>query len=190
MNELSLSDLEARVDELLDTLAQSGLLDTELKDADLDQFLATTSKVPISNAFMQRALKAMSEAQAKREELNPAVALGFLVSQARHEANLKVEEVSGLVGVSTKLLEALEQGQLSARQIIRTFPPDLIVRLLSIIGLAVNTFTDRLLNLRAGTEIFSPTSSKLAYQRSQEDPSLTMDMAKYVATIEQIVRSE
>ena len=67
MNELSLSDLEARVDELLDTLAQSGLLDTELKDADLDQFLATTPKVPISNAFMQRALKAMSEAQAKRE---------------------------------------------------------------------------------------------------------------------------
>lgn len=190
MNELPFSDSEARIDELLGILAQRGLLDTELKDSDLDQLLATTSKVPVSNAFTQRALKAMSEAQAKREELNPAIALGCLIAQARHQANLEIKEVSGLVGISSKLLEAIELGQLSARQIIRAFPPDLIVRLLSIIGLAVNTFTDRLMNLRVGPEVFSPTSSKLAYQRNQEDPSLTIDMAKYVATIEQITRSE
>lgn len=190
MNKWSLSD-EKHVDELLSDLGRQGLLDIELSDVDLDWYLATIPAVPVSDAFIQRALGAMREAQTKREERNPAIALGSLVSRARQRAGLEIEEVSSTVGISAKLLEALELGQLSARQILRLFPPELAVRLLLAINIAVNSFSDQLKELGdTAKKTFGPSSSKLAYQRNQEELTLTMDIAKYVKTIERIVRNE
>ena len=192
MGETRFSNLEKYIDELLCELGSKGILDLELDEGDLDRLLAAAPQVLLSVSFNQRAQAAMADAQSEREKRDPAITLGAAVGRARIQAGLGLAETAGQVGVSSRSLEALEVGQLSARQIMRNFPPAVATQLLASIRLAVDEFTRRLMDLAAtGGKVPMAVSARTTDHRRQQDTAaLIMEVADYVATLQRMAQSK
>ncbi len=192
MGKTLFSDPDKYVDSLLRELGNRGMLDTELNEDDLDLLLAAAPPVSLSTGFDQRARTAIADAQSGREKRNPAVALGTVVARARSQAGLELAEAAGKAGVSAKLLEALEIGQLSARQILRNFPPAVAVQLLAAVELAVHEFTSRLMDLAAtGGRVPMTVATRTTNHRRQRDTAaLVMKVADYVAVLQRMAQSK
>jgi hypothetical protein len=191
MSETRFSNLEKHIDELLCELGSKGILDLELDEDDLGRLLAAAPPVLLSASFNQRVQAAVADAQSEREKRDPAIALGAAVGRARIQAGLGLAETAGQIGVSSRLLEALEAGQLSARQIMRNFPPAVATQLLASIRLAVDEFTIRLMDLAAtGGKVPMAVSARTTDHRRQQDTAaLVIEVADYTATLQRMAQS-
>ncbi len=187
MNE-STSGLEKQMDNLLQELGAQGALDSGLGDADLEQLMAAVPSVSLSTGFTQRAMAAMTHAQSEREQRSPAVALGVLLARSRRRVKLELSQVAEQVRVPTAVLEALEVGQLSVRQVLHNFPPGTAARFLAIIKLAVQEFSSRLTDwVAAGGEATGSATLQLAYRKRRSDSeSLVREVAEYIAALEHV----
>jgi hypothetical protein len=190
MNE-STSGLEKQMDNLLQKLSAQGALDSGLGDADLDQLMAAVPSVSLSTGFAQRAMAAMTRAQSEREQRSPGVALGALLARSRRRVKLELSQVAEQLSVPTTVLEALEVGQLSVRQVLHNFPPGTAARLLAVIKLTVQEFSSRLIDWAAAgggtTDLATP---QLAYRKRQLDSeSLVKEVAEYITALEHSARS-
>ena len=90
------------------------------------------------------------------------------------------------------VIEALEVGQLSARQIMRNFPPPVATQLLALIRLAVDEFTRRLMDL-ADTGGRAPMAIKARtadHRRQRDTAALIMEVADYVGTLQRMAQSK
>lgn len=192
MGETRFSSLEKYIHRLLCELGSNGMLDMELHEDDLNRLLAAAPPVLLSASFNQRAQTSMADAQSEREKRDPAIALGAVVSRARTQAGLGLAETAGQVGVSSRLLEALEVGELSARQIMRNFPPAAAMQLLASIRLAVDDFTRRLMDLAAtgGKVPMGVSARTTGHRRQQDTAAVVMETADYVAALQHMTQSQ
>jgi hypothetical protein len=192
MNDTLLRMPEYWTAKLLQSLGSQGILDLELRGEDLDRLLAAGPPIMLSTDFEQRARAAMIDAQRKRQELSPTLALGMRVARSRVQAGLSLTEVAGRIGISVRLLEALEAGLLPTRQLLHNLPPKVAAQLLATIDLAVHEFTGRLVDLAAaGRQVSMSTASRVPdHQPRREAAALVAEVADYVATLERIVRSD
>lgn len=191
MCETRLSDLEKRIDGLLNELGRRGLLDMALNDSDLERVVSPVTGVALSAGFRRRAEAAIGSAQREREKRDPAVALGAAVSRARSQAGLEVAEVADETGIAVRLLDALETGRLSARQIVCALPPAVAIHLLVAIGFAVDEFTYALMDLAAtgGTTRIVLTARSTDREKERKTPDLTLEVVEYVAALQRIAQS-
>lgn len=192
MGETLFSGPDKCIDRLLRELGSRGMLDMELNEGDLDLLLAAAPPVSLSAGFDQRAQAAMADAQGRREKRDPAIALGAVVGRARIQVGLGLAEMAGQIGVSSRLLEALEVGQLSARQIMRNFPPAVATQLLASIRLAVDEFTRRLMDLAAtdGKVPMAVSARTTDHRRQQDTAALVMEVADYMAALQRMAQSK
>ena len=185
------NDFEKGVDRLLYELASHGTLDAELTEEDFKRLLAATSQVSLSANFYRRAQVAISDAQSERERRNPALALGIAVSQARSRSGLELPELAGRIGISARLVEALEIGRLSIRQILRSFPPAIVTEMLAAIRLPVDEFTGCLMDLatvdrKSPTAVAARTADR---QQHRDTANLIIEVSEYVAAVQHVARS-
>jgi DNA-binding transcriptional regulator YiaG len=185
------SDSERSVSELLDRLGQYGILDTALTDEDLGRLITAAPKVSLSARFTERAQAAIADACSKRERRHPALTLGTTIGQARIQSGLSQPELANQIGVPALVLEALEEGRLSVRQILRSFSPSVAVRLLTTIRLSVKEFTDRVMDLAAsGNRATVSISARVPGRQSRQDTTtLIAEVAEYATTIERLAES-
>jgi hypothetical protein len=190
MGERALKEIETRIERVLHELGRRG--DLELDDQILNHLLVTARPVPLSPDFEQRARAAMATAQQQREEQDPAVAIGAVVSRARLNARMGLAEVAGQLNIAPRFLEELEIGRLSALQIMRLFPPAMAHRLLDAIELAVDDFTSLLMCLAAAGGGSRPmAATRTADRRQQKDESaLLSKVSDYIAALKHLDQTD
>jgi transcriptional regulator with XRE-family HTH domain len=185
------SDLE-KMDKLLHKLGGQGVLDIELNEEDLDRLLAAAPRVSLSISFSKRAQAAMTDAQNRRERRDPAIGLGRAVGRARSRTGLGLAELADQARVSVRSLEALEAGQLSVGQILRHFPPAAVTQMLEAIGLAIDEFTDWLMDLaavgrRPPMAIAARTTDR---QQHRDTANLVIEVTDYIAVVRRMAQSK
>jgi hypothetical protein len=187
-----LSDFERQLEILMRKLGHQGMLDNEIIGKDVDSLLTTAPVVSPSSGFARRAMETMAKAQWKREQENPAIALGTTIARARRMVRLGTSEIANQIGVAARALEALESGELSVRQILHNFPPLVMTRLLSTVKLANQEFSARLMDLAVhGRTASGNAIPQLAYRHRRTDSdSPIKEVAEYLAAVEHLTQSE
>lgn len=148
--------------------------------------LAVTPKVVVSSDFEQRALASMTRAQTEREQQNPAVALGSAIARSRRKQAIVLDALADRLGISSNLLETVESGKLTVRQIISHLAPHLFAELLREIRLSLQEFSELLMNMSAmGNKGKGHPIGQIAYRHGQgEDDSTLSEVLDYLAAIQ------
>lgn len=141
------SGAEEQTDRLLQQLIEEGTLQIDLHDEDIEFLLASAEPIQLSPDFSERALAAMTDAQRKRVAVLPTAALGELLTNARVSQNLTIDEVAGRAEVDANELEVFESGVLPISAFISRFPPRVTIRLIQRLGLHLDNFTEKLMEL-------------------------------------------
>lgn len=189
MNEQSVHDAEGQTDQLLRELGQRGDLDN-LDDSTLDRLLSKSPSITVSADLKGRALSAMAKAQSEREQGNPAVALGVIVSQARQQTGQEISSIAQRAGMSEDILKAFEQGGLSLRQIITQVTPRTAARLLVQLHIAQHRFSHLLLKLAEGGMEPRRLAARINDHRRSARTAAIEEVADYIAALEQAALAE
>jgi hypothetical protein len=188
MSEQFIHDSESLIDRLLHDLGQKGDFDT-FDDSTLDSFMTEVQSIRVSEQFRARALAAMVEAQQKREQHSPALALGMLVAQARQRIGQDINVVAQEVGMPEDTLYEFEQGMLSLREIIMHIPVTTAARLIAQLNIARHQFSHLLLKLAEGGTAARPVAARIIDRRRPSSPGSIEQVANYIAAIEQLLQS-
>lgn len=187
MNKKKADSKEHKMDELMHGFRESGNLQYENFDDALDLLLSKIPAVQVSPEFQERALEAIAQSESERERRNPSVKLGVSLARARERIGLDLSQLADRVRISVQLINSLELGELSIRQIIHNFPPVNVRLLLTDIKLDLTDFGASLMEL-VSFEVRSPERTVVlgTSRIPQRDSSELLDVvSEYLAAIEE-----
>ncbi len=185
MNELSVEMLEM----LLGALGTNGVLDETLDSADIDLILGSASTVRLSEAFEQRAVKAISDGQASRVAAKPLLVVSTLIRTNRLLSGLSLEEVASASNIHMTQLSQIEAGRYTLQQFMQLFPAARLIKLLHVVHVKVADFADKLMDAASLSETkFSMARSAQSNKRNQTS-GLRSVVASFILELEQLDHS-
>ncbi|MBZ0283721.1 MAG: helix-turn-helix domain-containing protein [Anaerolineae bacterium] len=156
----------AEIEQLLAKMSANNTLDAALTDDDIELLLTHTQSENRAAQLAPQAVLKMQAAQRKREQRLPTFGLGQYLANARLATGLTVSQVAEEASISISELETLENGIWSIDQIIQKFPSKLMVRILATIQLAIQDFSDELVEFANKASLKANQSA--AYARSHQ----------------------